>query len=267
MLYVTELASFEYCPRKLFLLKTLKIKEPLSKEVAIGRLKHRAFDVINKEQERIVCEISRMDKDFIERIFRIESSNILLNIIRENSDLLKEFNTSFVDAYKLTWNSILSDIKERSTVIYNFMLKTGLTGKELWNNLTPKIESEVPVIDAELQLCGRIDRLLEYEHEFVPVEFKTGKMPSEGVWESHRIQAEAYMILTKKTKNFEVKRAVVKYLDYNEERTVCYNPFVDLKIKKTIEDVKEMLNSEKPPRIMNNNKCRYCKLKSVCYGL
>jgi len=267
MLYVTDLAGFEYCPRKLFLLKTLKVEEPISKEVVVGRLKHSAFDFLNKEQERIVCEIDRMDKDFIEKVFRSESSNILLKIIKENSNLLKEFNISLVDAYKLIWNNILSDIKERTSIIYNFMMKTGLLGKELWENLVPKIESEVFISDNDLNLCGRIDRLVKYENEFVPFEFKTGKMPSEGVWASHRIQAEAYMILTKKEKNSEVKRAVVKYIDYNEERNVYYNPFIDLNIKRLIKEITEVLNSNKPPKIINNNKCKYCKLKNICYGI
>jgi CRISPR/Cas system-associated exonuclease Cas4 (RecB family) len=72
------------------------------------------------------------------------------------------------------------------------------------------------------------------------------------------------MVLTKKTKNSEVKKAIVKYLDYDEERTVSYNPFVDLKIKKIIEEITGMLESEKPPKMVKNNKCLYCSLRKVC---
>ncbi|MEM2121133.1 MAG: CRISPR-associated protein Cas4 [Candidatus Woesearchaeota archaeon] len=267
MISVTELACFEYCPRKLFLLRTLEVKEPLSREVVIGRLKHAVFDFLNKEQERIVTEIQKMDKDFIEKTFRAESSNVLLNVIKENSELLNKFNISLVEAYKLTWNNILSEIKDRTSIIYNFMLKTGLYGRELWNALTPKIESEVSISDEELELCGRVDRILSFENEIIPVELKTGRIPKEGVWSSHRIQAEAYMFLVKKVKNGEVKKAIIKYLDYDEERSVYYNPFVDLKIKMLVKQVLEILNSKKPPKILNNNKCKFCRLKSICFGV
>ena len=267
MLTVTDLATYTYCPRKLYISKVLGVKEPLKKQVVLGRIRHEAFDLMNKQQELIISSITKIDKKFIEGLFRKEYSNALIKSILNNKVLLKNFNLNTSDVFKTAWKFMLLELKQRTELIYNFILKTGFLGETLWQELEPKIKSEVEVKSESLKLIGRVDQLLYYKDNVVPVELKTGKAPVDGVWPSHKIQVEAYVLLVGETTKLKVNKAVVKYLDTMQERTIVANPFFEYEIKKLVLSINELLSSKRPPKICaNKNKCRYCGLRDFCFA-
>ena len=58
---VTELTAWEYCARKLFIQKILKIPLKLNKAMLMGKLKHQVLEIFSNNEERIVTNI---DKDY-----------------------------------------------------------------------------------------------------------------------------------------------------------------------------------------------------------
>ncbi len=100
----------------------------------------------------------------------------------------------------------------------------------------------------------------------MPVELKTGKMPDSGVWDSHRIQLGAYILLLRNEYKTEISEGVVRYLDHGEERKVTLNPFLEHEILELRDKVKILLNSREIPAFCRPDaKCRNCNLKEKCY--
>ena len=58
MFSVTALATYLYCPRKLYLQQVLEFPEPPSEVLLLGSINHAMFDKINKLDESIVSSIT-----------------------------------------------------------------------------------------------------------------------------------------------------------------------------------------------------------------
>ncbi len=154
----------------------------------------------------------------------------------------------------------------RAGKIFEFIEKTGFLGDELWENITPKIKPEYRINSEALGLKGVIDELEVHPAFFVPNELKTGKAPDEGVWPGHKIQVGAYAMLLEEKFNVPITKAVVRYLDTNSEREVIVNPFLKQEVLELVKKVNLMLNSAEIPEFADNeNKCKSCDLKDVCY--
>lgn len=267
MLSVSALSAYLYCPRKLFLERILKLKEPPKESLVLGTIRHDIFDQINKTEENLVRAIdSHKEIGEIFQVYKKHYSNIARSCILKQTADLRTFSLSPVDVFKQTWPSLLNEVQNRATNVHSFMSKNEVYGKELWEMLTPKFVSELNVQSKNLNLRGIVDKVEIYETGYVPVELKTGKMPKEGMWPGHRIQIAAYALLLEEHYNQEIKEGFVHYLDSGEKRHLAINPFIKDEIRKLIAEVTELLERKEVPEYCENkNKCEKCGVKEKCY--
>ena len=263
---VTNLSSYLYCKRKLFLEQALKLCEVPKQSIIKGRIKHQIYDRINKSEKQLVISIKKYKNlEEIKGLFKRNYYNILKEIIASNKRDLKKVNLDSELLLKQIYPLIINESDSRALNIHNFIEKKNIFGIKLWEILIPKIESEVNVKSENLKLKGVIDKIKKYKDQVVPVELKTGRMPVEGVWKNHQVQISAYSILLRDKLKFTVKEAVIKYLDYNTERIIRLNPFLEKEVIGLRDKVISLLNTREIPDFCSNlNKCKICGLYKIC---
>lgn len=267
MLSVTHLSSYLYCPRKLYLQQVFGLYEVPKESLVKGSIRHKVYENINLAEEELVKSIKKgMNEEDLKGRYHQKYREILLEVIKQNKEELKQFNILPQDLFKNVWPLILSESETRASTVYTFILKHKVFGKELWEKLTPKIESELKITSEKLGLKGIIDQIEIYKQGFVPVELKTGKAPKEGIWPGHKIQLIAYALLLEEKFNTEIKEGFVHYLDTKEKRHIPINPFMRIEVRELIEKVNALLNSNSIPNFeKNQNKCVNCGIKEQCY--
>jgi len=264
---VSLLASYLYCPRKIFLERILAFYEPPKEALVIGAIKHEIFDQINKKEEQIVSNIKQKTSlEELEETYKTIYSKILRETIIKNKEKIKQLQINVPDIFKKTWPLIITQSKTRALNIFTFTETHLVFGKELWEKLTPKIHSEFRIKSTKLELSGIIDQLEIYEKGYVPTELKSGKAPKEYAWPNHKIQIAAYAMLLEEKYNIGVKEGFIHYLDANEKRHIPINIMLKDEIRELTKKVKELLKSREIPEICENkNKCSPCGLKDTCY--
>lgn len=94
---------------------------------------------------------------------------------------------------------------------------------------------------------------------------KTGKAPHEGMWENHKIQLAAYMMILKEKEQREIE-GVMEY--GKDQRMLMLNPFIEDKVKELTRTVIEIMQTRKVPQAgLSENKCNVCGLKKYCEHL
>jgi CRISPR-associated protein Cas4 len=263
---VTFLTAYMYCKRKFFLEQIAGIAEPPKEVLVTGKIKHNVFDLANKQERGIVLAVTNSDKEQIETKYKEMYAKNLKNTILINKDALNKVEKSLSDAYKELWPFFEEEAKVRAENLHKFAAENNIFGKELWEKLTPKIESEVYVESENLQLKGKVDRIEVYADKIVPVELKTGSGPKEGVWEEHQVQIGAYMMLLEEVLGKKASVGRVSYLKDKEDREVSLNPFLRDEIVKLVKEVQEFIEKKNIPDFTRNrNKCESCGLKENCY--
>ncbi len=267
MISVSTLSSYMYCQRKLYLQYVLKLSEPPKDVLLKGSIRHKVYENINLAEEELIKSIRKPTSESdLKAIYQSKYRNILLNVINNNKENLKQFNILPQDLFKNVWPLILSESETRAISINNFIEKNNIYGKELWEKLTPKIESEMRISSDKLGLRGIVDQIEVYKQGFVPIELKTGRSPKEGVWPGHKIQLIAYTLLLEEKFNIEIKEGFVHYLDNKEKRHIAINPFMRMEVKELITKVNNLLAAKTIPNFeKNQNKCTNCGLKEKCY--
>jgi CRISPR-associated protein Cas4 len=194
----------------------------------------------------------------------------LRQTIVKNKNKLAELKIPLTDFFKEAWPLLLEESQHKALNLHEFMMKNKVFGEELWQQLSPKIESEYYLESEDLLLKGVIDKLEIYDNklvrEVVPYELKTGTAPREGVWPGHKLQAGAYIMLLEKNKMF-VREAFVKYLDINQARPIMMNPFLEKKVIEARDRVIELFKSKNLPSVCDHEaKCSSCPLKEQCFN-
>jgi CRISPR-associated protein Cas4 len=265
---VTSLSAYEYCRRKLYLERVFNIREPMKEPTILGSIRHRVIDLINKDESKIVKSIQKhhTDKDIIEK-YSSEFLKLLKKELVNRKAELDKLNLDQLETYKKIKNLVLQESEIRAQNVVDFVKKARLFGEELWEKLTPKIESEYYLESEKLGLKGIIDHIEVYEDILVPVEMKTGSAPREGAWENHKIQLGAYILMLAEKKNKPISKGYIRYLDIAENRNVVMNPFLRLKIEELVKKVNDCLSSKELPEFCDNpNKCKSCGIREQCYN-
>ncbi|MBD3259704.1 CRISPR-associated protein Cas4 [Candidatus Woesearchaeota archaeon] len=265
---VTLLSSYLYCKRKMFIEQVLGIREMPKEATVVGNIRHSVLDLVNKQEKGLVSSIIPENKEMIDKIYKESYSNNLKNAIKINKNLLYSLGLDLVETYKKLWVFFNDEASTRAGNIISFIKEFNVFGTELWERLTPKIESEVFVSSDRLELKGKIDRLEKHEDRLVPVEIKTGKAPKEGVWEGHLIQVAAYMLLLEDQFKKNTNEGIVDYINEKAKRKVKINPFLKDEVIKLKNKVKELLNSSQvPPMCNQEKKCERCGIREECFNL
>ena len=124
-------------------------------------------------------------------------------------------------------------------------------------------ESAVLLIDENIGLRGRPDQIVRIDNQFIPVEQKTGKVPT-GPHQSHRMQLLAYLhlvsITTETTPNYGILR-------YGGEAlfTVPWDDEARDDLKTSIQEIQRLMveggskrNHDRP------GKCEHCSRRTKC---
>jgi len=265
MVSATQLSSYLYCPRKLFLSAVLMIKEPEKDVLVKGRIWHKAYELVNNSEERIVLSIISDDYTTIVESYKREYSLLLRNAIIMNRQDIRKFGLDMVSIFNDYWPDFLEEAKRRSLNVSEFARKHKISGKQLWARLTPKILSEQYFRSDKFNLSGIIDMLEVHDNNlFVPVELKTGNAPAKGVWDGHKIQIGAYLLLLADSGR-SASEGKVRYKE-SDERIVFMNSMLSEEIISLIGVVENLLSGYAVPKYTDNkNKCSKCALREVCY--
>lgn len=261
LISVTDIVSWLYCPRKLYLTRVMKLREPLNSKMLIGKLKHNIIENFSKKEEQL---IKRIDKKYD----KVELSIIYSEFIKEIAELVFSINKQSIDAFNLSREEVLKktikdfsyDLKIRIENIEK-KLSEGFLGEELWKNLDSLYVSELKLESENLGLKGRVDRveIIKKENIIIPYELKTRE---DKIFHSDEIQLTAYAMLledlykTKIEKGFVESGENKKEIEIKEE-----NKDKVLKIADEIRNLKLNL----PPLMQSNfNKCKSCSLNEDC---
>ena len=270
---VTLLSEYQYCPRKVYYSRVLKIRVEPTQALVKGKLRHKIEEEINIRSNFLITRINRGELDFIYELFRKDYLSLVKRTIINNMKLIK--NTA-LDIEKLTNDFIktFSDMaKQVSESIHEIILKHKVLGKDILKYIETEQTAESFIESKELQLRGIIDAIEFIEDKVIPVELKTGSMPKQGVWPSHKLQVGCYILLCKeKFEDKKVDYGVVRYLDFGEEREISMNPYLREEIFAVRDKVIELLTSGSIPERLPakqgsiNNRCIHCLYKKKCYA-
>ena len=266
MLTVSSITGFLYCPRKLYLTKILGFVEPQKEATVLGSLRHEIYDRINKIEKDIIFLIKDKNINSIIYLYKQKYSQIVRDSIISFKPKLQILNLNLSETFQTIWPFLEKEYNFRALNVFEFIQEHKIIGEELWEKLTPKIESEVKVSSIELELTGVVDRIEIYKGNIIPAELKTGKAPKSGIWADHKIQLAAYMLLLEEKYGMEIKGGYVHYLSEDVKYDVIMNPFLKEEVKELVKKVKNLFDSsEIPPKIQSKSKCDTCSLKEEFY--
>jgi len=265
---VTWLSSYLFCKRKLFVERVLGIFEPPNEAMVKGGIRHECYDRMNKADEQLVRSITKPGLiPKIGNLYRKNYSEILRQVIIKNKSRIEDVNLKMPEVFKFVWSYIEKESNARSSFLQDFARRKNVFGDELWESLVPKVKSELRVKSEELEIKGIIDKVEIDGDNYCPIELKTGKTPKTGVWDSHRIQLAAYMLLLEGEFNIKIARGAVEYLDSGEKREVVNNPFFRKEVIDTRDKVISLLNSTELPGKCSWKKCPVCYVNKGIFSM
>jgi CRISPR-associated protein Cas4 len=262
MLYVSDLSSYCFCPRSIYLSRFLKIKPASSAAQSRGLISHAVRKELSIRQPRILekissdCDIRPRLEFEVERILR-DVPHIYRSILSgiEPAPYLAEIRSELVS------EMLLMEEKLRIMV-------EGIGLEESIRLLTPKWV-EYSVKSDALMLSGRIDKVMA-EPSYVPVEIKTGSVPS-SVWEGDRIQTCAYAMLLEDslTLSEPIGFGFVEYTRVSERRPVLTTEKLRREVVSIRDRVSEVLDGHLPDICPHGSgkKCVGCGYKEQCYDI
>jgi len=265
---VTDLTTYLFCPRKLYLKKVLKLKEPLNINVVLGQVHHEVLENFYKNEKEIVSSITPNDnkRDILLK-YKTAFYQHLVKAIAKRRNIIKTTALSPIEIFQQMWTILQNKAEHRCANIISCIEHTHTYKTELWHNITPKITTEIGVCGCNLPLYGRVDQLEETGSTLIPVEIKNSDHPSgkRGPWESHEIQLNAYIMILKE-KHPEINTGYIEYNNCREKVEICSKR--EARINLLISEVKKVLNSRSiPPISKNKNKCVKCGLMAQCHSI
>jgi CRISPR-associated protein Cas4 len=269
MVNATQLSSYIYCPRKLFIGSVLKVKEPVKEALVKGRVWHQTYEFINKNEKDIVKSVSSEKYDDIFDLYRKGFAKFLRNAIVMNKAELKTFEIKLLDLFNEYWPDFEEEAKMRALNVAEFIRAHKIFGDELWEKLTPKILSEQYFKSENFNISGIIDVIEIHDVDdgdlYVPVELKTGKFPVKGMWDGHRIQLGAYLLMLEDNGK-KVSDGVLRYRGSDDKRILVMNSMLRDEVLTIAKNAQIILDGLNPPDFTDNkNKCAKCSFKEICY--
>ncbi len=99
-LAVSLLSTYLYCPRKVFLQKVFKLKEPLRQPLILGTIRHQALEKATLAEKEIVVSIGKdADAPEVVRLYVGQYASILREIIMKHEASLISLNLGAPSVY------------------------------------------------------------------------------------------------------------------------------------------------------------------------
>jgi CRISPR-associated protein Cas4 len=245
MISVTLLSQYLFCPRKIYNQYILGIKPKENLPMVKGLIRHNVLDQANRREKILITKFSPTKTlEQLKQEYKTQYNNILQEKIKENSTKLIKLDSSPLQIYQELFPDIKEEAKEKAIQLFNFAKLHNAYEERLWNAL-PKPITELRVQSDTLQIRGIIDRVEKYNNEFIPIEIKTGKAPTEGIWKNHKIQLAAYILLLSEHYGTTITEG---FLDYSgSRRKLVMNPFLENQVIEIRDKVLDILNKKTIP--------------------
>jgi len=257
MINVTDITAYLYCPRKFYLEKIKGLKQPPTKPMIEGKIRHDVLEVFSKNEKDFVINFIQKPKN-LEKEFSKFLNELIHNTFFNNSQIIKSFSISQSELKNKILDSMQNDIKLRAEIIEKSMSQ-GLLGEELWHGLKPKYISEMPVESLSLRLRGRVDRVMLAD-EIIPFELKTREIKK--VYETDEIQITAYAMLLEEKFQKPVHFGILESGNKKHEIIITNE-----NKNKVIELINEIKNLSSPKFPGNFSKCQSCPWQEQCEQL
>ena len=253
---ITDITEYLYCPRKVFLKLVKGIKSPPTQRMINGMLRHKVFDLFNKNEKPLIESITeKTEEKEIRKEYDSLIEDIAKYILTQNESMAKSFKLDEKEFLKSVKDTMNPEIGLRINSIIK-VLEKGLFGKELWENLSPKYQTEVKLESDELGLRGRADRVM-FADAIIPFEIKT----RDKVYDSDKIQLAGYALLLEKESNKEINSGIIEFLGQQQEIPLTKE------LKNQVLEIAEKirnLTEENASMPSNFQKCMNCELKENC---
>lgn len=253
---ITDITEYLYCPRKVYLKIVKGIKAPPNKKMILGMLRHKVFDVFNKNESSLVSGIkSKLQEKEIEKLYDDLLNEIIKETLILNKNLVNNFQINEKDFSHSVKETSNPEIKLRVDSVAK-ALSLGFFGKELWRNLKPKYLTEFKIESPELGLRGRVDRI-KFSEEILPVERKT----REKIFESDKIQLAGYALLLENEFGKPISQGIIEIM--GKQETVL----LDEELKNKVLDIAEKIRNLKDETAFtpsNFSKCENCEFRQDC---
>ncbi len=270
---VTDISEYQYCPRKLYFRKVLKIKTEPTAPLIKGKIRHNIEEETTLRFNFIVTKVTRGDYDFIFSLFKSEYLQLVKRAIINNVKALtniglnvQEITNEFIE----TFSELAKQVAES---VHELVIKHKVLGKDILKYIDTEQSSEVFIESKTLMIRGIVDAIEFSEENTIPIELKTGSMPNNGVWPSHKLQIGCYILLCQeKYPDKKTEFGIVRYLNFDEKREVILNPFLKDEIFTIRDNIIDLLTSKNIPDKLEqqdkmiNKKCIHCQFKTKCYG-
>jgi len=255
LINITDITSYLYCPRKLWL-KSKGFKEPPNQKMILGYLKHKTLDIFNKNESSLVSGIKqKISQPELNQLYKDTLLEISKEVLSSHENQAKAFGIDEKDFLKQVLKISEPEIKLRVESISQ-ALELGFLGKELWRELKPKYLTEFEIISSELGLKGRIDRI-KFHDSIIPYELKT----REDIFDSDKIQLAGYALLLEKEFNKPVNLEIV------ETSTQSQEVLLNQELKDNVLEIADKIRALEEPSFPSNfSKCQACSLRKECYG-
>jgi len=269
---VTLLSAYQYCPRKLYLQKVMKLKTEPTEALVKGKIRHKIEEELTIRFNYIISKVTQGDLVFIKDLFKQEYLNIVRRTVINNMKLIIKVDLNIQNLTSELIDTFSTISRQAAEVIHDIVIKHNVLGKKILDFIEEEQSTELFIESDTLKLKGIVDSI-EYNDDYaLPVELKTGSMPVEGVWPSHKLQLGCYILLCKeKFPDKIVDKGIVRYLDYDKDREIQMNPFLRDEIFSIRDKVIELLNSKEIPPTLSidkkhlNKKCINCQFLNECY--
>lgn len=219
---VTALAAWKRCPCSFYVSNVLKVRPELNAAMALGLAKHKLFELWPSYERKLALEVN--SENIAER-FSSGAVSVARSAVRLQSRTLKKVDLVLPSVFRELM-PVAKMLSDTSVSRLSPLLERGLSGESLWDAVSPKVKSEYSVKSDKLRVKGRIDVLECFSGKVLPVELKSGRTPSSGVFDAHRIQAGCYALMLEEMFDTNVPESVVYYIDSNSRRSVVLNAFL-----------------------------------------
>lgn len=259
---VSDLNAYCFCPRSVYLSRTLKIKPEVSDELSKGLVSHVVRREFSMRQSRLLEKVS--DVDDIKDALVCELDRVLQEVPHIYRSML-----AGIDCVRYLANIRLELLQEIGLIEDRLRLMVEEVGLEKAVEKITPWRVEYPVKSSTLKISGRVDRVMK-NPSYVPEEIKTGSVPT-GIWKGDRLQTCAYAMLLEDQLelNDSILFGFVEYTRVQEKRPVMTTERLRREVIQTRDAVFEILDGVIPEICPHGNKrkCNGCGYKGRCYDI
>ena len=263
---VSDLNSWLYCARKLYLMRVKKLEVPQNKNLLMGKIKHSILENFSKREQQFISNIDK-DYDKLDLFFMYEDflKNIANLVFIENMEMIEKFMIDKEDILKKVLRDFSEDIKLRIASIKEAIAK-GFLKEKIYNNLDSIYLSEIRLESPAYGLRGRVDRILvsRKDNSIIPFELKSRE---ERIFHSDEIQLTAYAMLLEDHYKILIPKGIVEV--GNKRQEVQITSKMKDEVLSLANEIRNLQNPQAiiPPIQSNFNKCQNCEFKEACMSL